>query len=343
MSGDAGEDILCQASWENVHATDDVIMSTESRPKVSVIIPVFGKSGDLDRLVRKLNEQTLKPHEIIVVDSNPEPLKALPPGVKHIVNPEDIAYGWDFNLGAQQATGDYLLNTSQDCLPENECSLEEMFSALTANRVAVTATVTLPKEIWEEYDFWGKVMMARWVGEIRQGISDKLDLIRIEVFRKVGGYDIETFRYCGQDQDLYMHLSQQGEVRIVKTRVLHLHKQPRGTSCMAVIKKQFLLAESFGALFRKWGFQLRRAPYAGNWTHHLVKFIYPLLLLLPFAPKTGALLLFVLTNLTHIETWRIRSPKVLVMVLLNPTLFVVGAVGTLRGFLTGRQRYSVFK
>jgi glycosyltransferase involved in cell wall biosynthesis len=318
-------------------------MMPESQPKISVIIPVFGKSGDLERLVQKLNKQTLKPHEIIVVDSNPQPLEKLPAGVRHVVNPEDIAYGWDYNLGAQHATGDYLLNTSQDCLPEDDRALEEVFTALTTERVAVTAMVTLPKELWEQYNFWGQVMMARWVGEIRQGISEKFDLMRVETFRKIGGYDIQTFRFCGQDQDLYLRLRQQGEVHVAPTRILHLHKQPRGTSCIALIKKEFLLAESFGALFRKWGFQLRRAAYAGNWTHHLAKYLYPLLLALPFAPKTAAIALLILTNLTHMEAWRIRSPKVLVMLVLNPVLFLVGAAGTARGLITGKQRYSVFK
>ena len=318
-------------------------MISNQPPKISVIIPVYGKSGDLQRLVDKLNRQTLKPHEIIVVDSNPQPLATVPPGVRHVVNPEDIAYGWDYNLGVQHATGDLILNTSQDCLPENERALEELFQALTPDRAAVAATVTLPKEIWEQYNFWGKIMMARWVGELKQGISEKFDLMRAETFKKVGGYDIETFRFCGQDQDLYLRLSQLGEVAILPTRVLHLHNQPRGTSCLALIKKQFLLAESFGALLRKWGWQLKRAAYAGNWTHHLAKYLYPLLLALPFAPKTVSIALLVLTNLTHIEAWRIRSPKILVMLVLNPTLFAVGAIGTARGFITGRQRYSVFK
>ena len=335
--------MVCSLALETINPSAIAAMIKDPLPKISVVIPVFGKSGDLERLVQKLNAQTLKPHEVIVVDSNPVPLKDLPPGVRHIVNPEDIAFGWDYNLGAKHATGDYLLNTSQDCLPQNERALEELFRALTPGRVTVTATVNLPRETWEQYNLWGKIMMARWIGDICQGISDKFDLHRIEIFRKVGGYDIETFRFCGQDQDLYMRLSQHGEVYIAPIRILHLHEQPRGTSCLALIKKQFLLAESFGALFRKWGLQLRRAPYSGNWTHHLAKYLYPLLLALPFAPKTVGTILFILTNLTHIEAWRVRSPKILVMLLLNPILFLVGAAGTIRGFINGKQRYSVFK
>ena len=132
-------------------------------------------------------------------------------------------------------------------------------------------------------------------------------------------------------------------ILIASTRIVHLHQQPSKTDCLALFKKQFLLAESFGALLRKWKFGLRQAPYSDNWTHHLAKYLYPLLLATPFAPKTVGVALLVLTNFTHLEAWRIKSPKTLVMLLLNPLLFLTGAIATARGFLAGKQRYSVFK
>ena len=315
-------------------------MIPDPPPKISAILPVFGNMGDVNRLLDQLNRQTLKPHEIIVVDSSPKPLENPPPGVLYLKNPQDIGLGADINFGAQSASGDYLLIVQQDCLPGNDRAIEELFSALTPTRVAVACTVTLPLEIWERYNFWGKILMARWVGDVKQGISDKFDLIRAEVFRKIGGYDINRFSAGGQDQDIYMRLSQEGEVYISTTRVLHLHNQSKKTSWKELFTKTFQLAESFGALFRKWGFQLRRAPYSGNWSHHLAKYLYPLLIVLPFAPKTIGLTLLVLTNFTNVEAWRVKSPKTLIMLFLNPLLFLAGAAGTARGLLSGRQRFS---
>jgi GT2 family glycosyltransferase len=309
-------------------------------PKISAILPVFGNMGDVNRLLDKLNRQTLRPHEIIIVDSSAKPLENPPADVLYLKNPEDIGLGADINFGARSASGDYLLIVQQDCLPGSERAIEELFSALSPTRVAVACTVTLPPEIWERYNFWGKILMARWVGDVQQGISDKFDLIRAEVFRKIGGYDINHFSAGGQDQDIYMRLSQEGEVYISPTRVLHLHNQSKKTSWKELYTKTFQLAESFGALFRKWGLQLRRAPYSGNWTHHLAKYLYPLLLVLPFAPKTIGLALFVLTNFTNVEAWRVKSPKTLIMLFLNPLLFLAGAAGTVRGLLSGRQRFS---
>ncbi|HTJ00453.1 MAG TPA: glycosyltransferase [Dongiaceae bacterium] len=309
-------------------------------PRISAIIPIFGKAGDLPRLLDHLNRQTLKPYEVILVDASPHPLADPPPGTRLIKNPEDRGLGHDLNTGAKVATGDYLLIIQQDCLPENEHTLEELYRAMTPDRVAVACTVTLPREIWDQYNFWGKVLMARWVGDVQQGISDKFDLYRKDVFLKIGGYDAEHFSAGGQDMDLYMRMSQQGEVYISPTRILHLHNQSRKTGCRDLFGKQVQLAESFGALWRKWGFRLRRAPYAGRWTHHLAKYLYPLLLLLPFWPIPVGLALLVLTNLIHPEAWRIRSPKTLLLLVLNPFIWLAGLIGTIRGLLFGRQYFS---
>src|SRR5437016_2094169 len=309
-------------------------------PKISAILPIFGKSSDLTRLINRLNSQTLKPQEIILVDSSPKPLENPPDGVCYLKNPENIGLAADINLGSQSATGDFILIVQQDCLPENDRAIEQLFRDMTPERVAVASTVTLPPEIWEQYNFWGKILMARWVGDVNQGISDKFDLIRRDVFRKIDGYDMKHFSAGGQDQDLYLRLSQHGDGDVSPSSILHLDNKSSKTSWKELFTKQFQLAESFGALFRKWKFKLRRAPYSGNWTHHLAKYLYPLLVILPFAPKTVGIALLVLTNFTNLEAWKVKSPKTLVMLLLNPLLFLTGAIGTFLGLLSGRQRYS---
>jgi GT2 family glycosyltransferase len=309
-------------------------------PKISAIIPIYGRMGDLPRLLEHLRRQTLPPHEIIVVDSSPRPLEGPPAGVQLVPNPEDIGLACDLNLGAVTATGDYLLIIQQDCLPETDHAIEELFAALTPGRVAVASTVNLPHDVWSQYNYWGKVLMARWRGDVKQGISDKFDLIRRDVFNRIGGYDVAHFAAGGQDMDLCLRLMQHGEVCISPTRVLHLHYQSKPTRWTEIFTKQFQIAESFGALFRKWRFGLRRAPYAGHWIHHLSKYLYPLLLVLPFAPRTVGLALFVLTNVAHWETLTISVARAPLMLIFNPIIFLFQAAGTLRGLFSGRQQYS---
>jgi GT2 family glycosyltransferase len=314
-------------------------------PKISVVIPIYGNVGDLDRLIAALWRQTLRPHEIIVVDSSPKELPNPPQGenIRYIKNPIDLQLSGDYNCGAKAATGDFILNMQQDCLPGSDSDLEKNFALLTPERSAVTSSVTLPKENWLNYNFWGQALMARWVGTFQQGISGKFDLIRADIFRKIDGYDPATFSTAGEDMDLCLRLGQQGEVFVAPTQVIHLHNQSKRTRCADLFKKHYQLAESFGALFRKWNFQLRRIPYASESSHHLAKYLY---LLLPFVlvwPCEVIPFLFVATNFTNVEVWRIQSPKKFIFLLLNPALFLVGAVATLKGFVTGKQRYSVNK
>ena len=175
--------------------------------KVSVIIPIYGRLGNIFELIRRLNRQTVKPHEIILVDSSPMEFKEIPPGVRYLKNPVDLGLSGDYNHGATHATGDYLLLMQQDCVPGSDTDLEENLRLLTPGRVAVTSSVTLPRENRQLYNFWGQALMARWVGTFKQGISGKFDLIRAEVFRKIGGYDTENFSFAGEDMDLCLRLS----------------------------------------------------------------------------------------------------------------------------------------
>lgn len=319
----------------------------QEQPKISVVIPIYGNVGDLPKLIAALNNQTLKPHEIIVIDSNPKHLDTPPagPNVKYLKNPNDVALSWDYNLGLQNNIGEYQLNMQQDCLPEDACALEKLFQHLNQpGRVAATALVTVPKPLFEGYNFWGKVAMARWVGHVRQGISGKFDLIRKDVFQKIGGYDTRNFSFAGEDMDLFMRLSQQGEVFIAPdVEIIHYHCQSQKTSWIHVLKKHYQLAESFGALVRRWGFHLRKIPYGSHWTHHLAKYIYPLMVLLPFYPIKTGIAILVLSQLTYLEAWKIKDWRTPVLLVLNPLLFFAGFVATVRGFITGKQRYSVLR
>ena len=64
------------------------------------------------------------------MDSNPKPIDNPPPGARLVKNPVDVALSWDYNLGAKEATGDYVLNMQQDCVPEDKGALERMFKQL---------------------------------------------------------------------------------------------------------------------------------------------------------------------------------------------------------------------
>src|SRR3989442_14038364 len=100
-------------------------MSLDPLPKISAIVPIYGKMGDLEPLLNNLNRQTLKPHEILVLDSSPKPLESPPPAARFIQNPQDIDLACDLNRGAKHATGHYLLVVQQECVTESHRAIHE--------------------------------------------------------------------------------------------------------------------------------------------------------------------------------------------------------------------------
>src|SRR5437773_12035866 len=112
-------------------------MTPDRSARISAIIPIYGQTSNLPRLLDKLDQQTLKPPEIILVDSSTAPLEKVPPGVRYLKNPVDMALSGDYNHGAQHAAGDLLLLMQQDCLPSRQTDLENNLKLLTQERVAV--------------------------------------------------------------------------------------------------------------------------------------------------------------------------------------------------------------
>jgi GT2 family glycosyltransferase len=308
-------------------------------PTISVIIPIHGGVHLLGPLLERLAAQTLPPSEIIVVDNSTETPRNIPKEIRYFKNGGIRTISGNYNLGAQHATGELLLLTQQDCYPESLNAIEQLVRTLSDGIVAATAEITLPEDVFCTYNFWGQVMMAKWTGTARQGISGKLDLIRRDVFHRIGGYDTVNFAFAGEDIDLCVRLLDQGELVVANTRVIHHHNQHVKTNWVDVVKRNYMYAEGFGALLRKHRLKLARVPYSKHWTHHLNKFGYPALLALPFFPIASALIIVLVSNLAQAPAWKIRSPKTAILLGLSPVLFFTGLLGTLKGFFTARQSF----
>jgi len=310
-------------------------------PSVSVIIPICGGADELGPLLRALKEQTAPPTEVIIVDNDarPQPPEPMPAALRYVHNTGRGSISDNYNLGLKHATGELVLLTQQDCLPASSSSLETLIAEFLRDdhTVAATALVTLPEAIFRTYGFWGRVLMAKWVGTTRQGISGKLDMVRRDVFLRIGGYDGERFRFAGEDVDLCVRLQAQGQVVVTNAEVIHHHNQNHETTAAHVWRKHFAYAEGFGACLRRHGTKVARVPYAQRWTHHLNKFLYPVLLLFPWFPISVGAILLVMTNVAQFQSFRAGSVRLLFLLVFNPLCFLAGLAGTLVGFLGGKQ------
>lgn len=323
--------------------------------RISVIVPICGGADRLGPLLETLRSQTIPIHEVIVVDNASTAATSVPEGVQYILNRGTRTISGNYNLGVKHATGDLVLLTQQDCQPVDGTMLERLLTGFREDDwgavdnhpirpeepscpvVAATGMVTLPKSIFQTYGFWGKVLMAKWVGTTQQGISGKFDLVRRDAFKCIGGYDCEHFRFAGEDLDLCVRLAEKGRVVVTDAEVIHHHHQGNETSASYVVAKCYAYAEGFGAALRRHGFKMTRIPYAKRWTHHLNKFFYPILLAVPFFPFESVALLMVLTNVAQFQSFRAGTLLLPILFFFNPLLFLIGAAGTLVGFLRGRQ------
>lgn len=97
---------------------------------VSVIIPTFNASALIERQLTALKEQTVKPVEVVVIDSSSEDntaelARAL--GAEVIVIPKErFDHGGTRTLGCRRAKGDILVYLTQDALPRHRETIERV-------------------------------------------------------------------------------------------------------------------------------------------------------------------------------------------------------------------------
>ncbi len=117
---------------------------------VSIIIPTLNAAHYLPELLTRLNEQTVKDNEIIIIDSSSsdntvEIAESFSANVI-IIPQKEFNHGTTRNLGAGQARGDILAFMTQDVLPVDECYLENLIKPLNEDRVAACFARQLPRE-----------------------------------------------------------------------------------------------------------------------------------------------------------------------------------------------------
>lgn len=142
-------------------------VATEASVGVSVIIPTVNGSHDLLNLLPTLKVQKGFRHiEVIIVDSGStdDTIQiAKEYGATVITIPsKEFSHSGSRNLGAKQATQEFLLFMTQDALPPNDLWLNELYLFQQANTLAAVSCMEVPKvdadlfsrvENWYHYNF----------------------------------------------------------------------------------------------------------------------------------------------------------------------------------------------
>lgn len=112
-----------------------------SAPNTTIVIRCFNEERHIGRLLTGLLRQTIRPHQIILVDSGSiDATLAIAsrfPVEVHSIDPEVFSFGRSLNVGWQAATGDLIAIVSAHVYPVYDTWLEEITAPFSDAKVAL--------------------------------------------------------------------------------------------------------------------------------------------------------------------------------------------------------------
>ncbi len=205
----------------------DVEMSAIRAARVTVLIPTIDRYPYLQTLLEQLREQTIKPHEIIIIDQTARarrdetilaPFSDLPLQVIYQDTPGQCTAR---NAGLQRATGDYVLFVDDDDEVKPDL-IERHLKNLWHFRADVSSGVA------EERDAGPLPADFRFT-RISNVFPTNNTLIKRAVLRRSGLFDLAYDRGARADGDLGMRIYLSGALMILNAEItLFHHHAPAG-------------------------------------------------------------------------------------------------------------------
>ena len=232
--------------------------------KISVIIPVRNEADKIERCLEAVFNQTIKPHEVIVVDGHSTDktvgnAKKFPVKILY----EDYGtVGGARQVGVENAEGDFIAFTDADCIPEKNW-LENLIKEFdnSNNIVGVGGgTKNIGKGLWEKSialaldSFLGSAnsVQDRVFKEKRfvKGISGCNSMYRKEDVLTIGGFNVALS--INEETELNRRLAKLGKFLYTPNAIV-LHNQDRNLRGFA--KRNYLFGYGRGKN-RLWDLQV---------------------------------------------------------------------------------------
>ena len=117
---------------------------------LSVVIPTLNAESSLDMLLAALESQSLKPDEILIIDSSSKDqtvkIAERHPTTRTLVIPKaQFSHGGTRDLGIQSTKGDLIVFMTQDAIPTSETLLEKLTEPLAGEKTVAAYARQLPK------------------------------------------------------------------------------------------------------------------------------------------------------------------------------------------------------
>lgn len=259
-----------------------VSLKHESKPLVSIVIPVYGKYPLLAQTLISLQRAVTEvPYEVIVVDDcSPDYVSELKDyfnGVIYIRNRRNLGFGGACNAGANRARGEYIYFLNSDVIVTDRWldNLINVFARLD-NVGAVGSKLLYPDGRLQEAGcmYW-KAGNAWNFG--RNDNPDKLTfnytrdvdycsaaslVVRKEILKKLNGFDPIYKRAYAEDSDLCFRIRHEFGARVIyepTSEVIHLEGGTNGTDLSAGFKKYQI--DNHQIFIDRWKSKIEEKPY----------------------------------------------------------------------------------
>lgn len=324
-----------------------MISTLSKKEAISIIMPMRNASTTVDSALASIEKQEHPVREIFVFDNASSDnsveivlkyIKKSKMQVSLIRRKNNMGIGANFNEGVEKSKSSIVVLMHSDCsLPTKE-ELGKLVEPLIDDGAVVAAypTIFLLESVWRNYEFWEKYFFARQAGTSIAGFTTKFDVVRRDVYLKLGGFDVENFGMGGEDSDLLNRLGRVGKVAKSSARVTHLHYLGEGYSIKKLLAKQKGYAKTFGRIIR-----MRGASLINNGLILLVK---PGLAILPFLPGLhyfGVVLIilysFLYTKKMFMTKDTLMDSRILIVPFLNVFSLYYETFWIIESFLFGKN------
>ena len=118
---------------------------------ISVIVPTLNAGRQIDTLLTRLEQQTRKPDEIIVVDSSSEDItqemiKRHPEVKLIVIDRKNFNHGGTRDAMLRESTGDFVLFLTQDAMPSGNDYIAKIVAPFADDEVALVYGRQLPRK-----------------------------------------------------------------------------------------------------------------------------------------------------------------------------------------------------
>lgn len=232
--------------------------------KVSVVIPVKNNAKLLSKLLESLLNQTLKPHEIIVVDdgsTDGSPQIAKRYRVKVLFTGGDRGPNYARSLGVKSTSGDIVVFTDSDCLPSEDWIELLVKDFQLASNVDIVVGTTIAANSSE---FLARFLDNSFLSptpKYKKYLTLKKDFklgvivatcnmaISKRVFKEIGLFDPSYRHYGSDDMDFIYRALKRGFMVLCspKPLVKHYHR----TSLSKILRRYFQYGQGFALFLKK--------------------------------------------------------------------------------------------